>query len=112
MALMSRSRTTVPGADIGSYTSGQLLVTTAMAAAAAAGVRALRAPLLAYVGAVALTRLLFGAHFPIDVLVGVALGHEVGRFTATLLGFGEGVGRSPAAPAVAPESQPALEIQR
>jgi membrane-associated phospholipid phosphatase len=71
-------------AHIGSYPSGHLLVTTAMAAAAAAAVRALRGPLLAYVGAVALTRLLFGAHFPIDVLVGAAFGHQVGLFATTL----------------------------
>jgi membrane-associated phospholipid phosphatase len=99
-------------ADIGSYPSGHLLVTTAMAAAAAAAVRALRGPLLAYVGAVALTRLLFGAHFPIDVLVGTALGHEVGLFTATLLASARLLPQHPAAQAVALESQPALEIQR
>jgi membrane-associated phospholipid phosphatase/MFS family permease len=70
---------------IASFPSGHLIVTTAMAAAAASAVRALRVPLLVYVAAVAFTRVLFGAHFPLDVLVGVALGYELGLFTARLL---------------------------
>jgi membrane-associated phospholipid phosphatase/MFS family permease len=70
---------------IASFPSGHLIVTTAMAAAAASAVRALRVPLLVYVAAVAFTRVLFGAHFPLDVLVGVALGYELGLFTAGLL---------------------------
>jgi membrane-associated phospholipid phosphatase len=98
-------------ADIGSYPSGHLLVTTAMAAAAAAAVRPLRGPLLAYVAALALTRLLFGAHFPIDVLVGAAFGYEVGLFTTTLLASARLLPQGRAAQAVAVESQPALEMQ-
>jgi membrane-associated phospholipid phosphatase len=98
-------------APIGSYPSGHLLVTTAIAAAAAAAVRALRGPLLAYVAALALTRLLFGAHFPIDVLVGAAFGHEVGLFATTLLASARLLPQRRAAQAVAVESQPALEIQ-
>jgi membrane-associated phospholipid phosphatase len=70
---------------IAAFPSGHLIVTTAMAAAAAAAVRALRVPLLAYVAAVAFTRVLFGAHFPLDVLVGAAVGYELGLFTASLL---------------------------
>lgn len=69
---------------IASYPSGHLIVTTAMAAAAAAAVRVLRWPLVVYVGAVAFTRVLFGAHFPLDVVVGAALGYELGLFTANL----------------------------
>jgi membrane-associated phospholipid phosphatase len=37
-----------------------------------------------YVAAVAFTRVLFGAHFPLDVVVGAALGYELGLFTANL----------------------------
>ena len=70
---------------IAAFPSGHLIVTTAMAVAAAAAVRALRVPLLAYVAAVAFTRVLFGAHFPLDVLVGAAVGYELGLFTAHLL---------------------------
>jgi membrane-associated phospholipid phosphatase len=69
---------------IAAYPSGHLIVTTAMATAAAAAVRALRWPLLVYVAAVTFTRVLFGAHFPIDVVVGAALGYELGLFTASL----------------------------
>jgi membrane-associated phospholipid phosphatase/MFS family permease len=70
---------------IASFPSGHLIVTAAMATAAASAVPLLRAPLVAYVGLVAFTRVLFGAHFPIDVVVGAAFGYELGLFTAALL---------------------------
>lgn len=72
-------------AHLASFPSGHLIVTTAMAAAAASAVPAIRRPLWAYVALVAITRVLFGAHFPIDVVVGVALGHELGLFAARLM---------------------------
>jgi membrane-associated phospholipid phosphatase/MFS family permease len=72
-------------AHIASFPSGHLIVTAALAAAAAAVVPALRRPLLAYVTAVGLTRVLFGAHFPLDVLVGAALGHRCGLYAVTLI---------------------------
>jgi membrane-associated phospholipid phosphatase len=56
-----------------------------MAAAAASAVPSMRRPLLAYVALVALTRVIFGAHFPLDVLVGAVVGHELGIFAARLL---------------------------
>jgi membrane-associated phospholipid phosphatase len=70
---------------IASFPSGHLIVTAAMATAAVAAAPALRRPLLVYVAAVAFTRVLFGAHFPLDVLVGAALGYELGLFTVALL---------------------------
>jgi dolichol-phosphate mannosyltransferase len=75
-------------AHLASFPSGHLIVTSAMATAAASAVPALRRPLIFYVAMVALTRVLFGAHFPIDVLVGAVLGYEVGTFTARLLASG------------------------
>jgi MFS family permease/membrane-associated phospholipid phosphatase len=75
-------------AHIASYPSGHMIVTAAMAAAAATAVPALRRPLIAYVALVALTRITFGAHFPIDVLVGAALGRELGVFAAHLMASG------------------------
>jgi dolichol-phosphate mannosyltransferase len=75
-------------AHLASFPSGHLIVTSAMAAAAAGAVPALRRPLLVYVAMVALTRVLFGAHFPIDVLVGAVVGYEIGTFTARLLAGG------------------------
>jgi membrane-associated phospholipid phosphatase/MFS family permease len=72
-------------AHLASYPSGHLIVTTAMASAAAATLPVLRRPLIAYVTLVAFTRVMFGAHFPLDVLVGTALGYELGLFSARLL---------------------------
>jgi membrane-associated phospholipid phosphatase len=72
-------------AHLASYPSGHLIVTSAMAAAAAAAVPRLRNPLLVYVGLVALTRVLFGAHFPVDVIVGAMLGYELGLFAGALI---------------------------
>ena len=70
---------------LASYPSGHLMVTAAMAAAAASAVPMLRRPLIAYVAAIAFTRVLFGAHFPVDVLVGAALGYELGLFSVSLV---------------------------
>jgi membrane-associated phospholipid phosphatase/MFS family permease len=75
-------------AHLASYPSGHLIVTTAMAAAAASAVPVLRRPLLAYVALVAITRVTFGAHFPLDVLVGAILGYELGVFAARLMASG------------------------
>jgi len=75
-------------AHLASFPSGHLIVTSAMATAAAAAVPVLRRPLIAYVAMVALTRVLFGAHFPIDVLVGAVVGYELGTFTVRLLASG------------------------
>jgi dolichol-phosphate mannosyltransferase len=72
-------------AQLASYPSGHLIVTTAMAAAAASAVPLLRRPLIAYVAVVGVTRVMFGAHFPIDVVVGAALGYELGLFSARLM---------------------------
>jgi membrane-associated phospholipid phosphatase/MFS family permease len=75
-------------AHLASFPSGHLIVTSAMAAAAASAVPALRRPLLAYVALVALTRVTFGAHFPVDVLVGAVVGYELGVFAARLMASG------------------------
>jgi membrane-associated phospholipid phosphatase/MFS family permease len=71
-------------AHIASFPSGHLVVTTAIAVAGMALVPALRAPIWFYVGLIALTRITFGAHFPLDVVVGAAFGYEVGMFSAWL----------------------------
>ncbi len=86
-------------AHLASFPSGHLIVTSAMAAAAASAVPALRRPLLVYVALVALTRVLFGAHFPLDVLVGAIVGYELGVFAAHLMASG----RLLPAPRTAPE---------
>jgi membrane-associated phospholipid phosphatase/MFS family permease len=72
-------------AHLASYPSGHLIVTTAMASAAAVALPVLRKPLIGYVVLIAVTRVLFGAHFPLDVLAGVVLGYEIGLFSARLM---------------------------
>jgi membrane-associated phospholipid phosphatase/MFS family permease len=73
-------------AHLASYPSGHLIVTTAMASAAAVAVPVLRKPLIAYTVLVGLTRVLFGAHFPLDVMAGAVVGYEIGLFAAQLMG--------------------------
>jgi membrane-associated phospholipid phosphatase/MFS family permease len=72
-------------AHLASFPSGHLIVTTAMAAAASVALPVLRKPLIAYVVLIGLTRILFGAHFPLDVLAGAVLGYEIGLFAASLM---------------------------
>ena len=81
-ALLSHDRT---WAEIASFPSGHLIVTAALVTAAVAIVPRLRAPLYAYLAVIALTRITFGAHFPLDVLVGALLGREFAIFALTLV---------------------------
>lgn len=71
-------------AHIPSFPSGHVVVTAAMVAAAATALPRLRAPLVLYLAAIALTRMLFGAHYPLDVAIGAILGWETGLFAAGL----------------------------
>jgi MFS family permease len=61
-------------AHLNSFPSGHMAITAALAIATALAFPRLRTALWVYVAAVAFTRVLFGAHFPIDVLAGTALG--------------------------------------
>jgi membrane-associated phospholipid phosphatase len=74
---------------IASYPSGHLVVTAAMVVAAIVAVPALRHVLLPYLAVIAVTRILFGAHFPSDVVVGLFVGTAAGLFVA---GAAEAVG--------------------
>jgi membrane-associated phospholipid phosphatase/MFS family permease len=77
-------------AHIASFPSGHMVVTTAIVVAAIAAVPWLRVPLWIYCGLIALTRITFGAHFPLDVVAGLAFGYPVGLFAWQLvarLGF-------------------------
>ena len=62
-------------ARIEAFPSGHMAVITALAAAAWFAFPRLRYPLIAYVALNAVTRVLFGAHFPLDVVAGIALGY-------------------------------------
>jgi MFS family permease len=72
-------------ADLPSYPSGHMAVTAALAAAIAIAFPRLRHALWAYVIAVAVTRVLFGAHFPTDVLMGTFVGYASARLVAAAL---------------------------
>jgi MFS family permease len=61
-------------ARLNSFPSGHLAITAALGTSMALLFPRLRRVLLAYVGAVALTRVIFGAHFPLDVVAGTMLG--------------------------------------
>ena len=71
-------------AALASYPSGHMVVTGALAAVAARVGPRLRPGLVVYVVLVGLTRVLFGAHFPIDVLVGTLVGWQIGNFSVGL----------------------------
>jgi membrane-associated phospholipid phosphatase len=79
--LLSHGRT---WSEIASYPSGHLIVTAALVTAAAAIVPQLRTVLYTYLAAIAVTRITFGAHFPLDVFVGAVLGREFGLLSVTL----------------------------
>jgi MFS family permease len=62
-------------AAIESFPSGHMAVITALAASAWFALPRLRSVLVAYVALNAITRVVFGAHFPLDVIAGVVLGY-------------------------------------
>jgi predicted MFS family arabinose efflux permease/membrane-associated phospholipid phosphatase len=70
---------------IPSFPSGHLIVTTALVATAATLAPRLRPVFFVYLAAIAVTRMTFGAHFPLDVIVGTILGWEVGLFTVAVM---------------------------
>ena len=59
---------------LNSFPSGHMAITAALAVAVALAFPRLRVALWGYVAAVAFTRVMFGAHFPLDVVAGTALG--------------------------------------
>jgi membrane-associated phospholipid phosphatase len=87
----------MPGHSYGSipsYPSGHLVVTTALAAAAAWLFPVLRVPAWVYVAVVGFSRVLFGSHFPSDVIGGIALGLGCTYVVWTLLSGLSLVGRT------------------
>ena len=62
-------------AAIESFPSGHMAVVTALAATAWLAIPQLRGIMVAYIAVNAVTRVSFGAHFPLDVVAGMALGY-------------------------------------
>lgn len=83
-------------AHLNSFPSGHMAITAALAVSTALLFPRLRYPLWAYVGAVAFTRVLFGAHFPLDVVAGTALGVASALLFAALVEHGWPRRRTPA----------------
>jgi membrane-associated phospholipid phosphatase/predicted MFS family arabinose efflux permease len=62
-------------AAIESFPSGHMAIVTALAASAWFAIPQLRGILGTYIAVNAVTRVAFGAHFPVDVVAGIALGY-------------------------------------
>jgi membrane-associated phospholipid phosphatase len=72
-------------AAIESFPSGHMAVITAVAASAWFALPRLRGVLVAYIALNAVTRVVFGAHFPLDVVAGIALGYGSALAARSLL---------------------------
>ncbi len=72
-------------AHLNSFPSGHMAITAALAASMALVFPRLRWVLFAYLATVAVTRVVFGAHFPIDVLAGTLLGIASALIVAELV---------------------------
>jgi membrane-associated phospholipid phosphatase len=70
---------------IESFPSGHMAITTALAVATGLVFPRLRTLLWTYVLVVAYTRVLFGAHFPLDTVAGILLGYVSARATYALV---------------------------
>ena len=83
-------------AHLNSFPSGHMAITAALAVATVLAFPRLRAALWLYVAAVAFTRVMFGAHFPLDVLAGTALGVASALAAAALVARASSYRRSAA----------------
>jgi membrane-associated phospholipid phosphatase len=81
---------------IESFPSGHMAITAALAGATAMAFPRFRTALWSYVLLIAFTRVLFGAHFPLDTVAGTLLGYFAARAMYSLF-LEAGIGVSPAA---------------
>jgi phosphodiesterase/alkaline phosphatase D-like protein/membrane-associated phospholipid phosphatase len=68
-----------------SFPSGHVVVTVALVTAIASRIPWLGPPLGVYAAVIAVTRVSYGAHFPIDVVAGIVLGVAAARVVVALL---------------------------
>jgi membrane-associated phospholipid phosphatase/predicted MFS family arabinose efflux permease len=73
-------------AHLNSFPSGHMAITAALGVGIALAFPRLRALMWGYIVAVAFTRVMFGAHFPLDVVAGVTLGSGSALAARSLLG--------------------------
>jgi membrane-associated phospholipid phosphatase len=66
-------------ASFESYPSGHMIITTALAAGTALAFPRLWPVAWAYIAIIAVSRIVFGAHFPLDVLTGILFGYVAAR---------------------------------
>jgi undecaprenyl-diphosphatase len=72
---------------LNSFPSGHMAITAALAVAIALAFPRLRAVMWTYIVAVAVTRVLFGAHFPLDTVAGTLLGAASALLVSRLPGL-------------------------
>jgi dolichol-phosphate mannosyltransferase len=90
-----------------SFPSGHMAITAALAVATAIAFPRLRYALWAYVAAIAFSRVMFGAHFPLDVVAGTALGIASALLVAGLFRrLRRPTGAPAAGPGVTPSADP------
>jgi len=96
-------------AHMNSFPSGHMAITAALAVATAIAFPRLRYALWAYVAAIAFSRVMFGAHFPLDAVAGTALGIASALIVARLFGRVGRVGRLQAAATADGEETPTAD---
>ena len=95
-------------AHLHSFPSGHMAITAALAVAIALAFPRLRYALWAYVAAVAFTRVMFGAHFPLDVIAGTVLGAASAYAVAGLVRIASRrIDQATARPSATPSAAPA-----
>jgi undecaprenyl-diphosphatase len=97
-------------AHLNSFPSGHMAITAALAVAVVLASPRLRAVLWAYVAVVAFTRVMFGAHFPLDTVAGTALGVASALLVASAFAYARArrTSATTANPTAMPSAEPTI----